>query len=161
MKITAKFKTAIKSQSLPPTERAFYYHSLRVYLQVIHWKALMTTNADPLEWEQKVYQNFFAAIIIDLESSPKDLLNFVRYNCKITSRNTQGTNLCSCPKSGSTCVAECVDCRGESCDKSCVETEDNSEDRNLFEQFENVTLNLCNMNFIFGIVFMNLIQLLT
>ena len=138
MEITAKFKTAIKSHSLPPTEIASYYHSLRVYLQVIHWKALMTTNADPLEWEWKVYQNFFAVIIIDLEPAPKDLLNFVCYNCKITSRNTCGTNLCSCPKRGSTCVAECGDCRGQSCNKSSVETEDNSKDRNLLEQFENV-----------------------
>ena len=51
MEITAKSKTAIKPQSLPPTERVIYYHSLRVYLQVIHdhWEAMMPTNADPLE----------------------------------------------------------------------------------------------------------------
>ena len=49
MEITAKFKTAIKPQSFPPTERAAYYHSLRVHLQVIHWKMLITINADPLE----------------------------------------------------------------------------------------------------------------
>ena len=49
MNITAKSKTAIASQSLPPTERATYYHSLRVHLQVTQWKTLITTNADPLE----------------------------------------------------------------------------------------------------------------
>ena len=50
MEITAKYKTATKPQSLPPTERATYYHSLRVHLQVIQWKTLMTTDADPLGW---------------------------------------------------------------------------------------------------------------
>ena len=54
MEITAKSKTAIKPQSLPPTERATLYHSLRVHVQVIQWKTLMTTNAAPLEWGWKV-----------------------------------------------------------------------------------------------------------
>ena len=82
MEITAKSKTAIKPQSLPPTERATYYHSLRVHLQVIQWKTLMTTNVDPLEWGWKVRQKFFAPIMTDLEPAPKELLNFARCNCE-------------------------------------------------------------------------------
>ena len=50
MEITAKCKTVTKPQSLPPTERATYYHSFRVHLQVIQWKTLMATDADPLGW---------------------------------------------------------------------------------------------------------------
>ena len=137
MEITAKCKTATKPQSLPPTERATYYHSLRVHLQVIQWKTLMITDADPLGWRWKVHQNFFAPIITDLEPAPKELLNFVCCNCKTTSRNTCGTNLCSCRKSGLTCITACGDCRGESCNNSSTETEDDNEDRKLFELFEN------------------------
>ena len=48
MEITTKSKTASKPQSLPPAERAPYYNLLRVHLQVIQWKKLTTTNADPL-----------------------------------------------------------------------------------------------------------------
>ena len=58
-----------------------------VHLQVIQWEALMTTNADPLERGWKVHQE------TDLEPAPKELLNFVRRNCKTTSRITCGTNL--------------------------------------------------------------------
>ena len=85
MEINAKSKTAIKPQSLPPTERATYYHSLCVHLQVIQWKALMTTNADPLEGRWKVYQNFFAPIMTEQEPAPKELLNFVCCNCETIS----------------------------------------------------------------------------
>ena len=85
MEITAKFKTAIKPQSLFPTERTTYFHSLRVYLQVIQWKMLMTTNADPLEWGWKVHQNFFAPMRTNLEPATTKLLNFVCCNCKTTS----------------------------------------------------------------------------
>ena len=85
MNITAKSKTAIASQSLPPTERATYYHSLRVHLQVTQWKTLITTNADPLEQGWKKHQNFFATVMIDLEPATEKLLNFVPYNYKTTS----------------------------------------------------------------------------
>ena len=95
----------------------------------------MTTNADPFGWEWKVYQNLFAPIMTDLEPAPKELLNLVCCNCKTTSQNSCGTNLCR--KNGLTCVAACGDCRGESCNNSSVETEDDNEDRNLFEQFGN------------------------
>ena len=96
----------------------------------------MTANADPLEWGWKVHQNFFAPMT-DLEPAPKELLDFVRCNCKTTSRNTFcGANLCSCRKNGLTCVAACGNCMGESCNNSSAETEDDNEDRNLFEQFE-------------------------
>ena len=101
MEITAKSKTVIKPQSLPPTERATCYHSLRVHLQVIQWKTLMITIADRLEWGWKVHQNFFAPVMTNLEPAPKELLNFVRCNCKTTYQNTCGTNLCLCRKNGS------------------------------------------------------------
>ena len=76
----------------------------------------------------------------DLEPAPKELLSFVHCNCKTTSRNTCGTNLCSCRKNGLTCVAACVDCRGESCNNSRAETVDDNENRNLFEQFLNLNI---------------------
>ena len=72
-----------------------------------------------------------------MEPAPKELLNFVRCDCKAAFPNTCGTNLCSCRKNCLTCVAACGDCRGECCKNSSAETEDDNEDRNLFEQFEN------------------------
>ena len=159
MEITTKSKTASKPQSLPPAERAPYYNLLRVHLQVIQWKKLMTTNADPLEWGWKVHQNFFAPISTDLEPAPKELLNLVCCNCKTTSWNTCGTNICFCQKNGLTCVAACGGCRGESCKNFGAETEDENEDRNLFEQLGTFTFDLCDTNFyIMDMAFMHLIQ---
>ena len=97
MEITAKSKTAIIPQSLPPTEKATYYHFLRVHLQVIQWKTLMTTSADPLEWGWKLHPKF-APIMTDLETAPKESLNFVSWN------ENYGTNLCSYRKNVLTCV---------------------------------------------------------
>ena len=37
----------------------------------------MAANADRLEWEWKIHQNFFAQIMTDLEPVPTELLNFV------------------------------------------------------------------------------------
>ena len=40
MEMAATSNTTLKPQNLPPSERAAYYHSLRVHLQVIQWKSL-------------------------------------------------------------------------------------------------------------------------
>ena len=73
-------------------------------------------------------------MMTDLEPAPKELLNFVRCNCKTTFRKTCATNLRSCRKNG---VAARGDYSGENCNNSSAETEDDNDDRNLFGQFEN------------------------
>ena len=45
MQMVAK-GSAIERQRLPPTERAAYFHSLRVHLQVIRWRTLNNDEFD-------------------------------------------------------------------------------------------------------------------
>lgn len=43
-------KKKLKSESLPPTVRAVYFHALRVHLQVCQWATLNLTCLNPTEW---------------------------------------------------------------------------------------------------------------
>ena len=43
-------KTSIDPQKLPHTERAAYFHSLWVHLQVILWFKLTNNDLDPMQW---------------------------------------------------------------------------------------------------------------
>ena len=66
----------------------------------------------------------------------------------MTSRNTRGTNLCTCKSNGLKCVTACGDCRGYDCNNSnftdckIAETdidsssneEDDFNDENMFER---------------------------
>ena len=42
--------TKIKPEVLPPTKRAAYFHSLRVYLQLHEWKNLNSEVLKPEDW---------------------------------------------------------------------------------------------------------------
>ena len=80
-----------------------------------------------------------------------------RCNCKATSRNTCGKNLCSCRKNGVTCVDACGDCRGESFNNSSAETEDDRTGTCLNDLR---TFTFDHVNFYrFDMVFMHLIHL--
>ena len=50
MEMVSTSKTSTDPQKLPPTERAAYFHSLRVYLQVILWFKLTNNDLDPMQW---------------------------------------------------------------------------------------------------------------
>ena len=114
MEMVASAKN-IDPQKLPPTARAAYYHSLRVHLQVILWKELITDSLDPLIWGWKLDNSKLQPIMTDLEPAPESLLKFVRCKCKLSTANPCGSNTCSCRKHGLKCVTACGDCRGESC----------------------------------------------
>lgn len=46
-------KGVVQPEKMPPTERAAFFHGLRVHLQVITWKLLNDINTlqiDPREW---------------------------------------------------------------------------------------------------------------
>jgi len=47
MRLVASATKSLKPQSLPPTERAAVYHSMRVHHQVIEWKSLMNIQLEP------------------------------------------------------------------------------------------------------------------
>ena len=122
--------TTLDPQKLPPTERAAYYHSLRVRLQVIIWKKLTSNDLDPKQWGWKLDSTALIPIMTDLNAAPESLLKFVRCRCKLSSKNPCGTNMCSCRKNGLKCVTACEDCRGESC-KNAEEIFDEEEEENF------------------------------
>ena len=134
----------IEPQSLPPTERAAYFHSLRVHLQVAQCKTLCLSVLVPTDWGWKVEKGALVPITTDKEAGPQNLLNFIRCKCKLTSKNTCGTNICSCRKNGLFCVPACGDCRGENCNNVAAidfeddvdETDDFLDDGNIFEHLE-------------------------
>ena len=141
----------INPSKLPPSERAAYFHSLRVYLQVVfyinllkprlyinfkacEWKNLDDHQMDPLDWgwckkngkfhpimtDQVCFRimcRYYSEIILSLfkDAAPPDLLKIVRCNCKMTSRNPCGSNICSCRINGIHCVSACGDCFGINC----------------------------------------------
>ena len=74
---------AIEPQSLPPTERAAYCHSLRVHFQVMQWKELSLTCLEPTEWGWKL--DHLMPITTDQDAAPPSLLNFVRCKCSMSS----------------------------------------------------------------------------
>jgi hypothetical protein len=54
MQMAATSKSVIKPQNLPPTERAAYYHCLRIHLQVVEWNTLNTVALAPTDWGWKL-----------------------------------------------------------------------------------------------------------
>ena len=40
----------VNPENLPPTERAAYFHALRVHLQVAQWKTLSLICLEPKDW---------------------------------------------------------------------------------------------------------------
>ncbi|KAG1677302.1 hypothetical protein GQR58_013964 [Nymphon striatum] len=53
MRMTATSKKQLQPEKLPPTKRAAWFHNLRVYHQICHWKSLKGEK-DPLEWGWKM-----------------------------------------------------------------------------------------------------------
>lgn len=115
MQMVSTSKSTIEPQKLPPTERAAYYHALRVHLQITLWRQLSNNSLDATEWGWTVSGNQMTPIFTDLGAAPEDLLRFVRCKCKSSTKNPCGSNSCSCRKHGLKCVAACGDCRGVTC----------------------------------------------
>ena len=115
-------KGSFEPAKLPPTERAVYYHGLRVHLQIVIWKLLDDGSIElkPNEWGWHWKNNLLQPITTDMDVAPESLLKVIRCNCKTTSKNQCGTNLCSCRKHGLRCVTTCGECFGESCENKQV-----------------------------------------
>ena len=90
---------------MPPTERATHYHSLRVHLEMMRVTRLdIDCGLDPRDWGWQTVDGVLRPIKTDLPPAPDFLLTVIRCNCKTTSRNTCGTMMCNCRKSGLKCV---------------------------------------------------------
>jgi len=119
--------SAVLPEKLPPTERAAYYHCLRVHFQVVVWTTLGSTDIEPSEWGWKMEGGRLTPIATDLEPAPSDLLKVIRCNCKSLVTNQCLTNLCTCRKNGLHCITACGHCHGDSCwnaQSPAVEAED-------------------------------------
>ena len=137
----ATFKDNIEPESLPPTERAVFFHSLRVHLQVSQWKYLNMECLEPIDCGWKLENDVMSPVKTDLDPAPKSILQSVRCKCKLTSKNPCSTPSCSCRKSGLSCVATCGKCQWEQCENSDITPVDENndieeDDRNIFELFE-------------------------
>ena len=88
MDAVASNSNSLDPQKLPPTERAAYYHSLRVHLQIIVWKKLLNGHDDlnPQQWGWRLDGGVLIPIMTDLDAAPERLLEFVRCKCKLTSK---------------------------------------------------------------------------
>ncbi|XP_066914872.1 uncharacterized protein [Clytia hemisphaerica] len=137
---------SVQPENLPPTERATYFHALRVHLQVAQWKHLNLRCLIPTEWGFKSVEkpNKIEPIMTDLDAAPEWLLKVVRCNCKTSSRRPCSSNLCSCRRNGLYCVAACGGCHGEGCENSEAPPPDSDNEteeplmseRNIFDILE-------------------------
>jgi hypothetical protein len=133
MEMVSTSKTSIDPQKLPPT-RAAFFHSFRVHLQVITWLKLTNDYLNPTKWGWKLADTVLRPVLTDLGAAPECLLKFVRYKCKLSSRNPCGNNSCSCHKHGLKCVIACGDCRGDSCQNAEEITLDNEDNVEIDEE---------------------------
>ena len=83
MRFAATAISAFKPQNLPPTDRAAYFHSLRMNLQVIEWKSLMNVILPAEEWGWRLQHGMYEPVIIDMSPAPQKILKCVRCNCKL------------------------------------------------------------------------------
>lgn len=136
-------RSAVEPENLPPTERATFFHSLRVHLQVSQWKHLDLACLNPLDWGWKMENDVMVPIKTDLEAAPDWLLQVIRCKCKSTTKHPCSTQTCSCRKNGLSCVAACGNCHGENCENKAVLVTDEDayedEERNIFDLFESFT----------------------
>ena len=127
---------------LPPTQRAAYYHCLRIYLQVSQWRNLDVACINATEWGWKIENNKFLQISTDQQPAPEEILKIIRCSCKSSSKNQCGTNVCTCRKNGLPCVSACGDCHSNECLNAetvvvyndDVTADNNSDTEDLFDE---------------------------
>ena len=105
----------LKPEKLPPTERAAYFHCLRVYHQVKEWNTLEENGSEAVNWGWNLDGNVLVPVMTDEAPAADELLNVVCCNCQMTSQNPCGGSSCSCRANGLKCVPSCGDCRGTEC----------------------------------------------
>ena len=123
----------LEHETVPPTERAMYFYSLSVHLQVCQWKYLNPKSLKPEEWGWTFVGMVLKPIRTDMQQAPESVLKFVRCKCKTTSKNVCRTNLCSCRKHGLKCMVACSECKSELCGNS-VDIIEKDYDEDIFER---------------------------
>lgn len=106
-------KSTFTLASLPPTDAAARFHSLRTYLQVQKWLGI---DLSPTDWGWKMTGSGLAPITTNKDPAPPDLLNII--SCKCLKGCMTAT--CSCRRAGLKCSVICVACKGLACTNSDV-----------------------------------------
>lgn len=94
--------TAFKLESLPPTSRAAYFHSLRTYLQVQQW---IGNTPDATKWGWYLQDGTLKPVETDQPASPDTLLKMVACGCDVGKGNCG--RLCGCRKLALKCGPGC------------------------------------------------------
>ena len=137
MEYAATSTKTLQPELLPPTERASFFHSLRVHLQVMIWSSLGQFQYDPCGWGWEMKNGVLAPVMTDLDHAPKELLKFVRCKCKVMSKSPCSTKLCSCLKHEPICATAGSGCRGTECSnvsEAIPDEEEWEENANLLDR---------------------------
>ena len=118
--LLSKSTKSLRPESLPPTESAARYHSLRVYLQTQRWKHLSESHLNPLDWGWILEKGHLVPKMTDKAPGPDSLLKIVRCACNTSNCVTN----CSCKKHGLPCVSACKHCLGVNCENVATVCED-------------------------------------
>ena len=118
--------------SLPLTQRAAYFHSLRFHLEIIKETKLdVDCGLDLCNWGLQRCGDVLKPIKMNLPPVPDFLLHVIRCNCKTTSKNT-------CGSIGFKCMPPYGDCRGMNCknieEERIGKLNDIDDDGNIFEK---------------------------
>ena len=107
----------IKPESLPPTQGAAAEHSLRAYLHLHDWMLLRSMSLNPKDYGWKLRINGYEPILTLDPMAPKELLQFISYNC----HGDCNTRRCSCVKNEVKCISACGNCKGLTCKNICLD----------------------------------------
>ena len=100
-------KNSFNLSSLPPTQDAARFHSLRVYHQVQSW---LGRYQNPEDWGWKKHANIWMPIQASKPPAPPDLMKLIFCRCK-----GNCGSMCGCRKAGLKCSTVCLHCSGETC----------------------------------------------
>ena len=71
MEYAAISTKTLQSEWHPPKEKAAFFHSLRVHLQVMIWKSLDQCEYDPSSWGWEMKNGVLAPVMTDLDPAPE------------------------------------------------------------------------------------------
>ena len=110
-KKSARAKTFVTPERLPPTTSACKFHSLRTYYQVMEWMGC-SEEMDPSEWGWRVEGDKLVPVMTDKSPAPDVLIQMIHCNCSGRCNALR----CTCRKHGLECTSACGHCQDGNCD---------------------------------------------
>ena len=75
---------------------------------------------DPTKWGWQDSETGLRPIRTTKAVAPPEILKVIKCNCKLSTKNPCGTNVCSCRKNGIKCMPACGNCHGRDCNNRNV-----------------------------------------